>query len=156
MDIQNISLIFALLGAGGSIILAWFFWDARKKITTLFGGQGAPEKDMPKNIMGRLARMETRLDIFEPRLELLEKISKVSVQKVGFLRFNPFRDTGGDNSFIAVFLDRNNHGILISSLYTREGVRLYAKQIENGISKHHLSEEEKKVLEETIKKTIDN
>lgn len=154
MDIQNISLVFALLGAVGSIVLAWFFWDARKKITTLLGGQGTPEKDRQKNIMGRLARIEARLDIFEPRLELLEKISKVSVQKVGFLRFNPFRDTGGDNSFIAVFLDRENNGILISSLYTREGVRLYAKQLENGISKHHLSEEEEKLLEETINKKL--
>ena len=152
MNIQNISLVFALLGVIGSLILTWFFWDARKRITTLFGGQGAPEDDMRKNIMGRLARLETRLDIFEPRLELLEKISKVSVQKVGFLRFNPFQDTGGDNSFIAAFLDRENNGVMLSSLYTREGVRLYAKNIQNGVSNHHLSEEEKKVLEETVKK----
>jgi hypothetical protein len=152
MNIQNISLIFALIGVIGSLTLAWFFVDARKKITTLLGGHGAPEDDMQKNIAGRLARLETRLDIFEPRLEILEKISKISVQKVGFLRFNPFQDTGGDNSFIAAFLDRENNGILLSSLYTREGVRLYAKHIQNGVSKHHLSEEEKKVLEETIHK----
>lgn len=151
MNIPNIALIFAILGVVGSMILAWFFWDARKKITTLSGGHGAPE-DVQKNIMGRLARIEARLEIFEPRLELLEKISKISVQKVGFLRFNPFQDTGGDNSFIAVFLDRENNGVLLSSLYTREGVRLYAKNIQNGESKHHLSEEEKKVLEETIRK----
>lgn len=151
MNIQNISLIFALLGVIGSLTLAWFFVDARKKITTLFGGHGAPE-DMQKNIMGRLSRLETRLDIFEPRLEILEKISKISVQKVGFLRFNPFQDTGGDNSFIAVFLDLENNGIMLSSLYTREGVRIYAKNIQKGSSKHHLSEEENNVLKETIKK----
>ena len=152
INVENISLVFAVLGVMGSAILAWFLSDARKRITELFGGHGAPEGNIQKNIMGRLARIETRLDISEPRLELLEKISKISVQKVGFLRFNPFHDTGGDQSFIVTLLDRENNDVLLSSLYAREGMRIYAKNIEKGKSKHPLSEEEKQVLEETIHK----
>ena len=85
---------------------------------------------------------------------MLEKISHVSIQKVGFLRFNPFQDTGGDQSFILTLLDRDNNGVLISSLYARGGVRIYAKNIERGKAKHPLSKEEKEVLEETIRKNL--
>ena len=77
----------------------------------------------------------------------------MSVQKVGFLRFNPFQDTGGDNSFALALLDRENNGVILSSFYTREGVRIYAKQIENGASRQALSDEEKKVLEEALNRS---
>ena len=90
----------------------------------------------------------------EPRLGVVEAISKISVQKVGFVRFNPFHDTGGDQSFIAVFLDRENNGMVISSLYMRDGVRVYGKEIEHGASRQPLSEEERGVLEETLKKNF--
>lgn len=128
--------------------------QVRKKLRPLFQTvEPRDELELKQNIIRRLMRLEAKNEELGPRLELVEKISRISVQKVGFARFNPFQDTGGDNSFIAVFLDHNNHGLLISSLYSREGVRLYAKQIEKGISKHHISEEEKKVLEDTIQKS---
>lgn len=146
---------FILLGllAAGFGIGAWFFIDLQKKVKTLFGGEAAEnEKDLLKNLARRVSKNEAKLEELEPRLKLVEEISKISVQKVGFLRFNPFNDTGGDQSFIAVWLDRKNNGLMISSLYMREGVRLYAKKVEDGKTKQQLSEEEKKLLEETINK----
>jgi hypothetical protein len=138
----------ALLSTG---LLGWVAWGIWKQTKKLFGS-----KPLPENIYGellrRLTRAETKLAYLEPRTDHLEEISKISVQKVGFLRFNPFQDTGGDNSFIAAFLDGKNNGVLISSLYTREGVRLYAKQILAGSSRNHLSEEEQKILQETLSK----
>lgn len=123
----------------------------KKKIKLLTGNtenSGNPQTDL----LNRIVRIETRLEEIEPRFKTVEEISKISIQKVGFLRFNPFQDTGGDNSFVIAMLDRKNNGVLFSSLYTRGGVRIYGKQIKNGQSKHQLSEEEKKVMEDTINK----
>ena len=62
------------------------------------------------------------------------------------VRFNPFSDVGGDQSFSLALLDKRNNGIVITSLYAREGSRVFGKPIENGLSPHSLSEEEKEAI----------
>ena len=80
----------------------------------------------------------------------LQEICDISITKVGVVRFNPFKDTGGDQSFAIALLDSNNNGLVLSSLYTREGTRVYTKPIEAGISSYNLSDEEKKAIEKAI------
>lgn len=80
----------------------------------------------------------------------LEKDGLLHIQKVGLLRFNPFKDTGGDQSFILSLVDNNDTGVVISALYSRSGTRWYAKKIRNGKGvEYDLSEEEKKALSES-------
>jgi len=77
----------------------------------------------------------------------LEKDGLLHIQKVGLLRFNPFKDTGGDQSFILSLVDNNNTGVIISALYSRSGTRWYAKKVHKGKGvEYELSEEEKRVL----------
>lgn len=145
--------LFLLLTAA-SIAGGWFIFDMRKKMKRFLGETGmSMEENITQDLMRRTARLEAKSEELDPRIDLLEKIATVSIQKISFVRFNPFQDTGGDNSFILVLLDRTNTGIILSSLYTREGIRLYAKSIEAGKYKHVLSAEEKKVLEDTIQKS---
>jgi len=73
-------------------------------------------------------------------------------QKIGLIRFNPFSDTGGNQSFVLALLDGKNDGIVISSLHSRTETRWYAKKIINGKSQEYeFSEEEKKAIEQAIK-----
>jgi len=86
------------------------------------------------------------------KIEILENDSLGYLQKMGFLRFNPFADTGGDQSFILSLLDDQNNGVLISSLHSRGTTRIYAKQVKAGKGKGFaLSEEEKKVISQAKK-----
>ena len=68
------------------------------------------------------------------------------VQKVGVVRFNPFGDVGGNQSFVIALLDNSLSGVIIQSLYSREGVRVYSKQIKRGESEYALGEEEKEAI----------
>ena len=134
-----------------SAIAAWFGFDMHKKVKKFLGATGIDiDEDIAHGLMRRVARLEAKSEETDPRLVVLERIATSSIQKVGFVRFNPFQDTGGDNSFMLVLLDRNDTGVLLSSLYMREGARLYAKAIEKGKTKHALSAEENKILEETL------
>ena len=73
----------------------------------------------------------------------------MNIQKIGLLRFNPFKDTGGDQSFVLALLDNNDTGIVISALYSRLGTRWYAKKVAEGKGlEHELSDEEKKAISE--------
>lgn len=79
----------------------------------------------------------------------LSKIAAKSITKVGMVRFNPFRDTGGDQSFSIVMLDSQNNGIVISSLHGRGETRVYSKPIKEGKSEYKLSDEEIEAIKQT-------
>lgn len=80
-------------------------------------------------------------------LQKLNRAGMSHVQKLGLVRFNPFSDTGGDQSFTLAMLDGNNNGMIITSLYARTGVRWYIKTIREGKGvEHELSKEEKEAL----------
>lgn len=65
------------------------------------------------------------------------------IQRIGIVRFNPFADTGGAQSFTIAFLDGGDNGIIMTSLYARAGNRWYVKEIVAGKGKEHeLSKEE--------------
>ncbi|KKR20451.1 MAG: hypothetical protein UT50_C0017G0011 [Candidatus Moranbacteria bacterium GW2011_GWA2_39_41] len=69
------------------------------------------------------------------------------LHKVAVIRYNPFKDVGGDQSFAIAMLNGKNNGLTISSLYTREGTRVYAKAIAAGESeKYPLTDEEKQAI----------
>ncbi len=79
----------------------------------------------------------------------LKKEVSFHVQKLGLLRFNPFKDTGGDQSFIVTLVDGHDTGVIISSYHTRAGTRWYAKSVKNGKGvEHSLSAEEERALKE--------
>jgi len=73
-----------------------------------------------------------------------------STQNVSLLRYNPYGDTGGEQSFSAIWLDGKQTGILLTSLHTRSGTRVYAKEIREGIAQIELSGEEQQLLESML------
>lgn len=86
--------------------------------------------------------------------QISEEIAKIktanrqNLQKYALVRFNPFEDTGGDQSFVAAILDGQNNGLVISSLHSRGATRVYAKQVANGQpTSHKFSREEQEVVE---------
>lgn len=76
--------------------------------------------------------------------------SQLHLQKIGLIRFNPFDRAGGEQSFVAAFLDNENSGIILNFIYTREGLRVYTKKVKKGKGvEYDLSEEEKKAIEKS-------
>jgi hypothetical protein len=67
---------------------------------------------------------------------------------VGFLRFNPFRDAGGDQSFALALADQDGKGVVMSSLYGRDGTRVYGKPLAGWESPYPLTDEERSVIDQ--------
>jgi len=97
----------------------------------------------PKNLKEVLKEFEE----LKKQVEKISQSSKASVQKVGMVRYNPFSNVGGDQSFSVALLDGDNNGVVITSLYSREGNRVYGKAVKSGASEYSLSNEEKKAIE---------
>ncbi len=76
----------------------------------------------------------------------LERAGRAHIQRVGFLRFNPFRDAGGDQSFAVVLADQDGNGVVISSLHNRDVTRVYGKPLAAWESAYPLTEEEQRAI----------
>jgi len=112
--------------------------------------QGTKEKSLIP-ILNELLEKEIKIEkgiiALDKKVAELDEESQFFIQKVGMLRFNPFNDTGGDQSFILSLLDERDTGVVISSLHTRTGTRWYAKKIIEGKAvDHELSQEEKDAI----------
>ncbi len=86
------------------------------------------------------------LDDLSARSAVLEATQRRAMQRTGLVRFNPFEDTGGNQSFALALLDANGDGLVISSLHSRAGTRVYGKTVTAGRSETSLSAEEAEAL----------
>jgi len=82
------------------------------------------------------------LDEVVARQAVLEATQRRSFQRVGLVRYNPFEETGGNQSFALALLDASGDGWVLSSLHARSGTRVYAKAIRGGRTDAGLSAEE--------------
>lgn len=108
------------------------------------------EKDI-KKVLKEFEDLKKEFDKVSLEFEKMKEENKASIQKIGVIRYNPFSNTGSDLSFSVALLDGLNNGIVITSLYSQEGNRVYGKAVKEGQTEHALSGEEEKVIKEAIK-----
>jgi hypothetical protein len=86
------------------------------------------------------------LDELTARTAVLESAARHHFARLGLVRFNPFPDTGGNQSFALALLDESEEGFVVSSLHSRTGTRIYAKAIVGGKADTSLSTEETEAM----------
>lgn len=140
-----ISLIFAFLANSR-------FKRLRNELEVLFSGKKA--QDLEQVILNHSQEISALDKEIQELFEISNKIHTLalkSIHKVGIIRFNPFKDIGGDQSFAIALLDGKDTGLVISSLHTREGTRIYTKPVVKGESdKYTLTEEEKAAIKNAV------
>lgn len=144
-------ILIGLVFLAWNLTLHWQVYQTSKKIKTMF--KGTKVADLEGVIFEQIKRQrqtEKNLKELENFCQYLEKMGLNSMQKTGVIRFNPFKDTGGDQSFCIACLNAQNSGFTLSGLFTREGTRIYTKPIVNGESKYPLTEEEKQAIAEAM------
>lgn len=103
----------------------------------------------------QVQKLQEDLANTKKELQKFQQEMKKAITKVGVIRFNPFREIGGDQSFSVALLDESNNGVVITSYYGRDVNRIYAKPIQKGSSEYQLANEEteavKKAMQETVK-----
>lgn len=151
------AILFLLLGfiilalVGVITFLLFRFYKTNKKIEELLEKGNA--KDLKTLLLSQKDKSTEIEEDFKGvllRVKKLEDICETAVQKISVVRYNPFGDVGGNQSFAIALLDRKNNGFLISSLYIKEGSRVYAKPVKGGKSDHALSKEETEALNAAI------
>ena len=115
-------------------ILSFVIWQQGNFLKLLFPRSG--EGDIRKK--------------FEEIARIVDKSNK-HIQRVNLSRYNPYDETGGDQSFSVAILDNEGTGIVVTSLHARSGTRVFAKPVIKGKnSKYQFSKEEELVIKKAL------
>jgi len=130
-----------------NVYLHFGLFKVKKRSRIFFENKEA--KDLEDIIYGQVKKTDKIgveiKELTESDKKIRENLSKC-VQKVGVVRFNPFENVGGNQSFAIALLDNCLDGVIILSLYSRDGVRTYSRLIRKGKADHKLSAEEEEAI----------
>ncbi len=118
-----------------------------KRLSRLIQGKNAKNLEdiiSENNILAK--EIKDKLKNQEIQIVNIKKDAMQNIQNIGVVRFNPFKETGGSQSFAIALTDKKKNGVVISSLYARERINVFAKPITNGNSEYTLTEEEQKAI----------
>ncbi len=137
---------FVLLGI---LAIAQAFWAFRteRRLKRFFLGKKAKDlEDTITLLQADIAKLTSARDQAEKDIELINKKLEKCIRGLEVIRFNPFPDQGGNQSFAIGLLNEVGDGVVLSSLYSRERMSIFAKPVKAGKSEFELSDEEKEVL----------
>lgn len=152
----NISIGALILGEVVLFVIIIWLWTKNRrlnqKLSVFFSGKEA--KDLEKVLIDQLKEIRELDHDIQELFEIgnrLRELGMKSLHKTSVLRFNPFKEVGSNQSFSVALLDGKNSGLVISSLHTREGTRVYAKPVITGQAGNFpLTEEEKSTITQAI------
>ncbi len=147
MSIPILNLLVYILACVIVLLLVWVA-ITEHRIKKFFAGTKAKNlEDVMMQINKQMGDLKnTQLEINSHLVAVDGRLSK-SIRNIESVRFNPFEDAGGNQSFALAFLNDEGDGVVMSSLYARDRMSVFAKKIVAGESEFELSHEEKIVLD---------
>jgi hypothetical protein len=138
-------------------ILTFLIWkgkegsdNSKKILNSVFEDSGEVKIDQ---LVRKINGLGSQVDDLKEKLVSLGEDGLLHVQRVELMRYNPYDDTGGDQSFTIVFLDKNGNGVVVTSLHSRSGTRIFAKPVIMGHpEKYEFSKEEEQVVKKAMKR----
>lgn len=96
--------------------------------------------------MERIDRLSAQVAALAGRLDAAEAQARTAMQSIGVVRFNPFEDTGSNQSFVLALLDARGDGFVLSSMHSRQQTRVFLKSVTGGKAETAISEEEAEAI----------
>lgn len=143
MEVYFFSFFFAWL-----VILSFFLIKTRNHYQHLVSRTNKKKLDeILDQIVDNNDKFSQEIKTIKTELKKVEDNSNFYLQKIGFIHYNPFEGRG-EQSYVLALLNKKNSGVIINFIYTRDGLRVYTKTVQEGKGeKYQLSDEEKKVIE---------
>jgi hypothetical protein len=146
-SVAVIALVLALLALGGVVVLLARQQRLLGQYQHLMAGtSGGNLETVLNDHVGQVRETTARIEAVDQLARRLEKDAHFKLQHMGVVRFNPFHDTGGDQSFAIALADGYGNGVILSSLHARDVTRVYAKPLQQWGSTYSLTDEEKQAI----------
>ena len=115
----------------------------RRAQTVVLGLHG--ERDIvvhAQQLEEQVRNMRTAVEALERTIERHKSELDHDLTSRAVVRYDAFRDIGGEQSASIALLDRHRSGIVVSSIHSRDYARLYVKELREGVPDRALSPEE--------------
>lgn len=149
----KLELVFLVIFGFWISTISYFLLKITKQYQRLI--EGTDKRKLSQILENVLDTLKNEIKIKNDLEKLCQELlrDKVNyIQKVGVYKFNPFANTGGEQSFILSILDGKDDGIVITSLHTRESSRWYVKNVREGKGEDiQLSKEEQEAIKRASK-----
>ena len=78
--------------------------------------------------------------------EVTEQSLLTTLRFQGMVRYDAYRDMGGQQSWSIAILDQHKSGSVVTSLHARDHARVYLKELREGVPSQRLSPEEERAV----------
>lgn len=149
---ENI-LIYIILGLIAIVIaLIVFILLLKSRIDKFMSGKKAGSlEELIGQIFAQNEKITNRQDLIEKGIMNINGRVQNGISGIGIVRFNPFKESGGNQSFAISFLNEHGDGVVISSLYSREKTSVFSKPVKGGKSDFELTDEEREAIKKALK-----
>ncbi|MBO6132750.1 MAG: DUF4446 family protein [Lachnospiraceae bacterium] len=121
--------------------------ELEKRLEGFFEGKDARSLESEiKNLFGDIRSLKKAGKDAEENIKTLFIKSERSIQKLGLIKYDAFREMGGSLSFALCLLNETDSGFVMNSVHSSSGSYVYIKEILDGKSKIELGNEEQAAL----------
>ena len=115
--------------------------------------KGSDAQSLEKTFVRKFAQIDHLYETKEEHEQAIRtqaKHFKLLYSKYGVEKYDAFDDVGGKLSFALALLDRENTGVILNAVHSRDNCFLYLKEIVKGESYVMLSQEEVEALRKAV------
>lgn len=165
IEFINANSAFIIIGLAAIIILLFIILittivslkKLKRSYNRMMRGSGNQSiEELINDYLDKVDKAKEETEYVKEIYSTLDKRVKACIQKVAIVRYRAFDDVGSDLSYSIAFLDNDNSGVILTSIFGRNESTTYAKPIDKGISRYDLSDEEKQALENCINNVNEN
>ena len=138
-----------------ALVVCLLLWLSVRRLRTaqqvlLPDGSSAGLVDRQATLQRAMGRLEDGLHdleaLVERQGEVTERSLRTSLRFQGMVRYDAYRDMGGQQSWSIALIDGNQSGAVVTSLHARDHARVYLKELVEGTPGQRLSPEEERAV----------
>lgn len=146
------SLAIYILIALSIFLFVWIVLLEQRLKKFMAGKDGASLEDTMKDILSSMSELNTENEAIKKEHQELVDMYAGGIRGVSLVKYNPYSDVGGSQSFAMCFLDSNGDGAVLSTLHSRDKTRVFAKKVSGFEAKVEVSAEEQESIDLSRKK----
>ena len=144
----------AAAAAAVALVLATLFFLKLRRVRAsqlvLLGGGKADLVDFAVSLQGRIDDLHRAVDELAAALSRVDQRVDLSLARTGLVRYDAYKDAGGQQSASFAVLDSGRSGIVLSAIQGRDYARIYLKELDRGRASVALSPEELEAVERAM------
>ena len=140
----------ALLALAISIALWRRLARMQSAQSLVLGGGSQDLLEFAVSLQARIDDLHGAVDEVATGLSRVDRRVDGSITNTAVVRYDAYKDTGGQQSASFAFLDSNRTGTVVTAIQGRDYARIYVKDLDRGRSSVALSPEEQEAVERAM------